>query len=606
LCGIFGAVLKEDRAAPIIHSALKRLEYRGYDSVGITTVSNKGLEIKKDRGSIEEVNLKLQLDEMDGGVGVGHTRWATHGIPSMENAHPHHSCKFDVAVVHNGIIENFLELRKELEGRNHLFRSRTDTEVIPHLVEEYLADGEDFVEAVRLATKRLEGSYAIAAISTAQPNVIVCVKKESPLVIGLGSSAKYCASDVSAFLPLTRKAIVLEEEDLAVLESDRVRLTNLKTGQELEREVLEITWSAEDATKAGYRHFMIKEIHEQPSAMRNVLRIQPIYYGLMASKIDKAKEVFLLACGTSYHACLAASYLFTKLAGLHTQPVIASEFTEQYGHTVDEHTVILAVSQSGETADTLEAVRAAKKMGASVLGITNVMGSTLTRLSEVYIGQNSGPEVGVAATKTFTSQVSVLTNLALVLAEKRKSLSEKELTKLNRSLRDVPTAMEKALLTEPRVRELVKKYKDRSSFCFLARGINVTTALESRLKLLELSYIPSLSYPAGESKHGFIAVVEPQYPIIFIAPKDETHHKIVGNIMEMRARNASVLGVIEEDDDKLKEILDDAIEIPVSIASLLTPLVYVIPLQLFAYWMAVERGCDPDKPRNLAKSVTVE
>jgi glucosamine--fructose-6-phosphate aminotransferase (isomerizing) len=606
LCGIFGAVLKEDRAAPLIHSALKRLEYRGYDSVGIATVSNKGLEIKKDRGSIEEVNLKLQLDEMDGSVGVGHTRWATHGMPSMENAHPHYSCKLDVAVVHNGIIENFLELRKELEGRNHVFRSRTDTEVIPHLVEEYLADGEDFVEAVRLAAKRLEGSYAIAAISTAQPNVIVCVKKESPLVIGLGSSAKYCASDVSAFLPLTRKAIVLEEEDLAVLESDRVRLTNLKTGQELEREVLEITWSAEDATKAGYRHFMIKEIHEQPSAMRNVLRIQPIYYGLMASKIDKAKQVFLLACGTSYHACLAASYLFIKLAGLHTQPVIASEFTEQYGHTVDEHSVILAVSQSGETADTLEAVRVAKKMGASILGITNVMGSTLTRLSEVYIGQNSGPEVGVAATKTFTSQVSVLTNLALVLAEKRKALSDKELMKLKTSFWDVPTAMEKALLTEPKVRELAKKYKDRSSFCFLARGINVTTALESRLKLLELSYIPSLSYPAGESKHGFIAVVEPQYPIIFIAPKDETHHKIVGNIMEMRARNASVIGVIEGDDDKLRELLDDTIEIPVSIMSILTPLVYVIPLQLFAYWMAVEKGCNPDKPRNLAKSVTVE
>ncbi len=606
MCGIFGVVLKEDRAAPIIHSALKRLEYRGYDSVGISTVSNKGLETKKDRGSIEEVNLKLQLDEMDGSVGVGHTRWATHGMPSMENAHPHYSCKFDVAVVHNGIIENFLELRKELEGRNHVFRSRTDTEVIPHLVEEYLADGEDFVEAVRLAAKRLEGSYAIAAISTAQPDVIVCVKKESPLVIGLGSSAKYCASDISAFLPLTRRAIVLEEEDLAVLESDRVRLTNLKTGQELEREVLEITWSAEDATKAGYRHFMIKEIHEQPSAIRNVLRIQPIYYGLMASKLDKAKQVFLLACGTSYHACLAASYLFTKLAGLRTQPVIASEFTEQYGHTVDEHSVILAVSQSGETADTLEAVRVAKKMGASILGITNVMASTLTRLSEVYIGQNSGPEVGVAATKTFTSQVSVLTNLALVLAEKRKTLSDEELAKLKRSLRDVPTAMEKALLTEPRVRELAKKYKDRLSFCFLARGINVTTALESRLKLLELTYIPSLSYPAGESKHGFIAVVEPQYPIIFIAPKDATHHKIIGNIMEMKARNASVIGVIDGDDDKLREILDDTIEIPVSIMSLLTPLVYVIPLQLFAYWMAVERGCDPDKPRNLAKSVTVE
>jgi len=606
LCGIFGAVLRTGDAAPVVHRALERLEYRGYDSVGIATISKGGLEVKKDRGSIRDVDLRLHLNEMDGSVGVGHTRWATHGMPSLENAHPHLSCKGDVAVVHNGIIENFLELRRELEGRNHIFRSRTDTEVISHLVEEYLADGEDFAESVRLATRRLEGSFAIAAISTARPGSIVCVKKESPLVIGLGSSSNYCASDVSAFLPLTRKALFLEEEDLAVLESDQTQLINFRTGQELEREVVDITWSPEDATRSGYKHFMLKEIHEQPPAIRNVLRIQPIYYDLMASKLEKAEQVFLLACGTSYHSCLAASYLFTRLAKIRTQPVIASEFIEQYGHTIDKRSVVLAVSQSGETADTLEAVRFAKSAEASVLGITNVMGSTLTRLSEVYIGQNSGPEIGVAATKTFTSQVSVLTRLALVLAEKRRTISEDEMAKLKDGLLGIPAAMEEVLSVGPQVRELARKYRDRSSFCFLARGINVTTALEARLKLLELSYIPSLAYPAGESKHGFIAVVEPRYPVIFVAPRDETYHKTVGNVMEMKARNASTIGVIESGDEKLKELLDDFIEIPVRVIDLLTPVIYVIPLQLFAYWMAVERGCDPDRPRNLAKSVTVE
>lgn len=606
MCGIFGAVLKTGDAAPIIRQALERLEYRGYDSVGLATVSKEGLEVRKDRGSIKDVNFRLHLDEMNGSVGVGHTRWATHGMPSVENAHPHLSCRGDVAIVHNGIIENFLELRRELEGRNHIFRSRTDTEVIPHLVEEHLADGEDFAESVRLAARQLEGSYAIAAISTAKPTSIVCVKKESPLVVGLGNLSNYCASDVSAFLPLTRKAVFLEEEDLAILGSDQTRLINFRTGQELKHDIVDITWSPDDATRGGYKHFMLKEIHEQPPAIRNVLRIQPIYYDLMASKLDKADQVFLLACGTSYHACLAASYLFTRLAKIRTNPVIASEFIEQYGHTIDRGSTVLAVSQSGETADTLEAVRFAKNMGASVLGITNVMGSTLTRVSEVYIGQNSGPEVGVAATKTFTSQVSVLARLALVLAGNRGVVSDDEIAKLKHGLLEVPAAIEKVLSVEQYVRELAHKYRDRSSFCFLARGINVTTALEARLKLLELSYIPSLAYPAGESKHGFIAVVEPRYPVIFMAPRDETYQKTIGNIMEMKARNASTIGLIESGDEKLRELLDDFIEIPVRIAPLLTPLIYVIPMQLFAYWMAVERGCDPDRPRNLAKSVTVE
>ncbi|MEM3381571.1 MAG: glutamine--fructose-6-phosphate transaminase (isomerizing) [Candidatus Bathyarchaeia archaeon] len=606
MCGIFGVVLREGRAAPLIRKSLELLEYRGYDSVGLATISAGKLEVRKDKGLLKDVDSKLNFESMDGNIGIGHTRWATHGAPSMENAHPQTGCDCEVAVVHNGIIENFLELRRYLEGRGHIFKSRTDTEVIPHLIEDHLSEGEDFIEAVRMAAKRLSGSYAIAAISTHSPNMIVCVRKESPLVIGLGDSSNFCSSDVSAFLYLTKKAIFLEEDSLAVLEPDRVQIINFKTGEELEQNITMISWSPVDASKGGYAHFMLKEIHEQPYAVKNALRIQRIYYDLIASKMEGAKRIFLIACGTSYHACLAASYLFTRVAGLHTEPVVASEFVDRYGRIIGEETLVFAVSQSGETADTLEAVRYAKARGAPIVSLTNVMGSTLTRLSDVYIGQNSGPEVSVAATKTFTSQVSIMTRLALVLAERVGSISEDELSRLKNSLLQIPESMEKVLLSESEVRRLAYKYADRGSFCFLARGINVTTAMEARLKLLELSYIPSLAYPAGESKHGFIAVVEPDYPTIFIAPKDETRQKIVGNIMEMKARGASTIGVIDSTDDELKSLLDDYIQMPITVDGLLTPILYIIPLQLFAYYVSVERGCDPDRPRNLAKSVTVE
>jgi glucosamine--fructose-6-phosphate aminotransferase (isomerizing) len=606
LCGIFGTTLHKGNAAPLIHQALERLEYRGYDSVGLATIHENKLNVKKDQGSIKNVDSRLNFNEMCGKIGVGHTRWATHGIPSFENAHPHVDCKKNVAIVHNGIIGNFLELKSELERKGHIFNSRTDTEVIPHLIEENLMIGEDFIESVRLVAKKLKGSYSIAAISTLSPELLICVKKESPLVIGIGKNANFCASDVSAFLPLTKKALFLDEDELAIVKSDKIEVMNFRTAKDIQHDISEITWSAEDASKSGYKHFMIKEIHEQPLAVSNALRIQNIYYDLIASKLHKAEHVYLLGCGTSYHACLAASYLFTKLATLQAKPSVSSEFIEQYGHAINEKSVVLAVSQSGETADTLEAVRFAKKKGASIIGITNVMGSSITRLSEVYIGQNSGPEIGVAATKTFTAQLSVLTMLALVLAKEKRSIPTNELEVMKKMLLDVPKAIKKTLSTETKIRKLVQRYKDKSSFCFLGRGINVTTALEARLKLLELSYIPSLAYPAGESKHGFIAVVEKGYPIIFIAPKDGTYDKILGNIMEMKARKASTIGIIQAGDEKLKQLLDDYVEIKDGSMDFLSPLTYIVPLQLFAYWMAVERKYDPDKPRNLAKSVTVE
>jgi len=599
-------VLKNGTVGPILYDSLKRLEYRGYDSVGEAAINGGRIVVKKDRGKIDEVERTLHISDLTGVIGIGHTRWATHGAPSKENAHPHTDCKGQVAVVHNGIIENFMLLRQELEAVGHEFKSRTDTEVVAHLVEENLKSGMGFVEAVRSAANRLTGAYALAFICSLEPDKVVAVRRESPLVIGTGTDGNYCASDVPAFLSRTKLAIHLEENEMAVLTADHVKLYKVDTGEEISREPFKVDWSVETALKTGYPHFMLKEIHEQPLSVRNALRTHPIYLELMASAINRAKKVFLLACGTSYHACLAAAYAFSNLAKVEVTPVVASEFIDGYGALVDSDTVVLAVSQSGETIDTLSAVRGAKDRGATVLGISNVMGSTLTRLSDVYIGQNSGPEMGVAATKTFTAQVSILAKLALALAKKREVIPQSQSELLENGFNQLPDWISTFLSTQERhVKRIAEKYLDRRSFCFLGRGMSVATALEGRLKLLELSYLPAIAYPAGESKHGFISVVEDGYPVIFVAPKDEVYSKIIGNVMEMKARGAKVIGVIDEEDGEISTLSDEKITLPPGIPSLLTPIVYILPLQLFAYYVAVGKGYDPDFPRNLAKSVTV-
>ena len=599
-------VLKNGNVGPILYDSLKRLEYRGYDSVGEAAINGGGIVVKKDKGKIDEVEQTLHISDLTGVVGIGHTRWATHGAPSKENAHPHTDCKGQVAVVHNGIIENFMTLRQELEAVGHEFKSRTDTEVVAHLVEENLKSGMGFVEAVRSAANRLTGAYALAFICSLEPDKVVAVRRESPLVIGTGTDGNYCASDVPAFLSRTKLAIHLEENEMAVLTADHVNLYKVDTGEEISREPFKVDWSVETALKTGYPHFMLKEIHEQPLSVRNALRTHPIYLELMASAINRAKKVFLLACGTSYHACLAAAYAFSNLAKVEVTPVVASEFIDGFGALVDSDTVVLAVSQSGETTDTLSAVRGAKDRGATVLGISNVMGSTLTRLSDVYIGQNSGPEMGVAATKTFTAQVSILAKLALALAKKREVIPKSQSELLENGFNQLPDWISTFLSTQERhVKRIAEKYLDRRSFCFLGRGISVATALEGRLKLLELSYLPAIAYPAGESKHGFISVVEDGYPVIFVAPKDEVYSKIIGNVMEMKARGAKVIGVIDEEDGEISTLSDEKITLPPGIPSPLTPIVYILPLQLFAYYVAVGKGYDPDFPRNLAKSVTV-
>ncbi len=579
MCGIFGCVLKDGDVAPIIHAALKRLEYRGYDSVGEVVVQGKRLVIKKDEGRIDEVHALHNLDALPGRIGVGHTRWATHGAPSQKNAHPHTDCKGQIAVVHNGIIENFLELRRELEELGHAFRSKTDTEVISHLIEEGLREGSSLSEAVRGAVMRLDGSYAIAVVSVKEPDKIVCARRESPLVLGVADDALYCASDIPAFLPLTNKVVLVNDGELVVLGDEGYEIRKIADWSMVSREPEVIDWTPEMAEKQGYTHFMLKEIHEQPLCLRNTLRLQEQYLELMTTFLDRAGEVFLVACGTSYHACLAASYMFSKLAMLSTHPVIASEFVEQHGRAVNIDSTILAVSQSGETADTLAAVERARQRAATILGLTNTIDSTLTRVSRVYVCQQSGPEIGVAATKTFTSQLSVLSQLALRLAKKRGKISHEEIEDLEEKLEQIPEIVESIIQSrEEDVKRLARKYRDKECFFFLGRGVSSASALEGRLKLLEIAYAPSIAYPAGESKHGPISLIESGFPVIFICPKDGTRKTIIGNIMEMKARGASIIAIVEEGDEEIKGLADDYIEIMKGLPEILSPIPYMISM----------------------------
>src|SRR5216117_21744 len=608
MCGIFGCILHDgSQAAPLIHAALKRLEYRGYDSVGEVAVDGDKLVIKKDMGRLETVHAKYNLDDLPGPVGVGHTRWATHGRPVYENSHPLVDCKSRIAVVHNGIIQNYLDIKGELVAKGHRFQSRTDTEVVPHLVEDYLSQGLSLEEAFRKTINRLEGAYSIVLTSVEKPKTILCARQESPLVLGLGDGEYYCASDIAAFLPLTRKALILEEGEMAVLDPNGIKILKAKNGVAVKRDPITITWDPESAKKQGFRHFMLKEIHEQVHTIRDAMRTHEIYYDLLASKLMQAEKVFIVACGTSYHAGLVGGQALMKLAGINARVVVASEFSEEALDLVGPKSVILAISQSGETMDTLNAVRDAKAKGATILSVLNVLGSTLMRLSTVYIDQNAGPEIGVASTKAFTSQIAVLLRLAATVGRRKGEVSAKEITELEAELHRVPALIQSVLNTKiDDIRRIAEECDAASSICFLGRGVNVPTALEGRLKLLELSYVPAIAYPAGESKHGFIALIEEGFPVIFVAPNDETHRRIIGNIMEMKARGARIISIIEEGDEEVRNLSDRVIEISESLPSLVTPLVYVVPLQLLAYYLSVIKGHDPDYPRNLAKSVTVE
>jgi glucosamine--fructose-6-phosphate aminotransferase (isomerizing) len=606
MCGIIGVVQERGEVASFLHQALKRLEYRGYDSVGVTTISGGRIYVKKDKGKIEEVHQRLNLDDMPGSIGIGHTRWATHGIPSMFNSHPHFDCSGNIAVVHNGVIDNFMELRKELADRGHKFESETDTEVIPHMIEDYIKDGLSLEDALREVTKRIEGTYAVVAMSTSEPDKIVCTRDGNPLVIGQREGASYVSSDIPAFLPMTNDMILLLDGEIASLTSEGIRIEKLDSPGVVEREVIKISWTADQAQKSGYPHFMLKEIHEQPEAIRNTLRLRPEVIEKAAEIINTSANVYMLAMGTSGHAAISGRHMFASLAGVLPTFELASDFPDTVCDALTKKDCIIAITQSGETTDTISAIKYAKKFGVKVVAITNVVGSSVTRLADHTIITQAGPEIGVAATKTFMVQLTSLALIALALGRLSGYKKEDFLLKKRESLDSLPDLISEVISrNEEPARRLAQELYDRPSLLFLGRGISIATAEEGALKLKEIAYNHAEAYSAGESKHGPIALVQQGYPVIFVAPNDETRNRLVGNIMEMKARRAQIVAVVEKGDEELESLSDEVFVIPLGVEPEFSTMAYIVPLQLFSYYMALRKGYDPDKPRNLAKSVTV-
>ncbi len=606
MCGIIGVVQKRGQVAPFLHQALKRLEYRGYDSVGITTIANGELHTKKDEGKIDEVHKRLDLDNLPGDIGIGHTRWATHGIPSLFNAHPHFDCSGSIAVVHNGVIDNFLELRQYLKDRGHSFESDTDTEVIPHLIEDAIRQGVDLEQALVEVTKRIEGTYAIVAMHVKEPNKIVCTRNGNPLVIGRKEGASYVSSDIPAFLPMTKDMILLLDGEIAVLETDGVEIRELESGETVRRDTIEISWTADQAQKGGYPHFMLKEIHEQPDAIRSTLHIRREMIDGAAQIIADAKHVFLLAMGTSGHAAMAGRHMLASISGVLSTFEIASDFEDTVYESISDNTCVIAITQSGETTDTISAVKYAKAHGARVVAVTNVLGSSITRIADHTVLTQAGPEIGVAATKTFMVQLTALAQISLSTAGIRQVVSEESLQRLEKALKELPNTVSEVITrNEEMARRLASIYYQKPSFLFLGRGISIATAFEGALKLKEIAYNHAEGYSAGESKHGPIALVEKGFPVVFVAPRDDTRSRLIGNIMEMKARGADIIAVIEKGDTEIGGLADYVFEIPPGVPSQFSVMPYVVPLQIFSYYMARKKGYDPDRPRNLAKSVTV-
>lgn len=600
MCGIVGYVGAR-RAAPLLLDALKRLEYRGYDSAGIATVFKK-LHVKKDKGKIHEIDRKLKLADLPGNMGIAHTRWATHGKPSRANAHPHLDSFGKVAVVHNGIIENYIELRQFLRRHGHRFVSETDTEVIPNLIAYFMRQGKNLERSIRETTKRLKGSYALAVACVEEPDKIIVVRKESPLILGIGNGEMFLASDIPAVLSHTKRILVLENDEMAVLTPAKITIKRITSGAIVKRRPMMVTWTAEMAEKMGYPHFTLKEIFQQPEAVRDTLRAAPAELEKLVKLLLKAKRIYIVACGTSYHAALVGKYALAKLADMSVEAVISSEFQESC--RVDGKTVILAITQSGETADTLKAVRVAKAGGAKVACLTNVVGSSITRESNIVCHIYAGPEVSVVATKTFAAQVSYLLLLAIHLARER-GLTKSKVDELITRLRGISDALRVVLrAVEPKVKKLARQYRNAQHIYLIGRGIGYPLVMEGALKLKEISYIHSEAMPSGELKHGTLALIDEGTPVVAAVPPGESRARMVGNIEEVKARGATVIAIAEEGDD-VKEHVDEFIPIPPT-EELFSSLLYIIPLQLLAYHITVELGQDPDRPRSLAKSVTVE
>ncbi len=613
MCGIVGYVGSR-RVVPVILEGLKRLEYRGYDSAGIVYLENEDLVKFRCQGKL--ANLEAIIDEAyisRSHIGLGHTRWATHGAPTTDNAHPHSDCTGKLVIVHNGIIENYHSLREDLKAKGHVFTSETDTEVLAHLIESFLVD--DLVSAVRQALEQVEGSYAIGVLWAGMPDTLVAARNQSPLVLGMHDEiGSFMASDIPALLPYTNRVVFLEDGDLAVVNAKGHTIIALDSGEEIVRNETIIDWNAAMAEKAGYRHFMLKEIFEQPQSIMNTVsgRINPETgevtipeINLSDSAIGDIERIFLVACGTSWHAALVAKYWIEKWAKIPVEVDIASEFRYR-NLLVNDKVLTIAISQSGETADTLAGIRLAKELGSKVVTICNVVGSTMTREADGTIYTHAGPEIGVASTKAFTAQLSALFLFALYLAERKQTVDADRRTELAKALIDIGPIIEKELpVIQEQIATLIESFYDCRDFLFIGRGLNFPIALEGALKLKEISYIHAEGYAAGELKHGPIALIDKEMPILSIVPKDAVYQKVISNVEEIKARQGRLILIGSRGDTQLSTLTDDVIYLPV-IEEELNPILYTIPAQLLSYEIAARRGCDVDQPRNLAKSVTVE
>ncbi|WP_294658084.1 glutamine--fructose-6-phosphate transaminase (isomerizing) [uncultured Fusobacterium sp.] len=608
MCGIIGYVGDEQRAMEVILDGLSKLEYRGYDSAGLAIIENGKIFIEKKSGKLENLRNALKGKEESAYVGIGHTRWATHGNPTDENSHPHFSSDRKVAVVHNGIIENYLELKEELTKEGYIFTSQTDSEVVAHLFSKHY-DG-DMLSTLRKVTERIRGSYALGIIERENPDRLVCVRKESPLIIGLGKGKNFIASDVPAILKYTREVIFLDNSEMAIVEKDRVSVYDSQ-GKKLEKAISKIEWDMEQANKGGYPHFMLKEIEEQPEVIEKTLDVYmntngKVDFSSSLKKLDlsKIKEIYIVACGTAYHAGLQGAYFFKKISGIKTEVDIASEF--RYSDPfIDESTLAIFISQSGETLDTLMAMKMAKEKGATTLAITNVLGSTISREADMVIYTLAGPEISVASTKAYTAQVTLFYLLALYFGEKKMLIDGNKYESYLDTIHMLSDQVKKVIDKKEQIRAIANKIKDKRNGFFIGRGIDDKCGREGSLKMKEITYIHTEAFSAGELKHGTIALIEEGTMVVAIATQEDMIEKIISNIKEVKARGAYVIALTKEKYKNVADISDEIILID-DVEDILAPTVANISLQLLAYYTAVEKGLDVDKPRNLAKSVTVE
>lgn len=610
MCGIIGYLGKKN-AIPILINGLKRLEYRGYDSAGISFLNDGELGVRRCAGKIRDLETSIKKEKIKSIIGIGHTRWATHGRPSEENAHPHRAG--GIVVVHNGIIENYYELREALKKKGHKFTSETDTEVICHLILSYSNNGRSIEEATKKALQHVEGAYAIGVICESAPDRIIAVKKDSPLVLGLGSDEYFLASDIPAFLKYTRDVIILDNYEMAVITKNGISITDIQKNRVVTRKPSQISWSPTMAEKGGYRHFMLKEIFEQPRAIADTIRgrfsiekaeVNLDEFSLKESQLKNLKKIFLVACGTSWHAALIGKYMLEEMARIPCEVDIASEFRYR-NPIVPRGSLMIVITQSGETADTLAAQKEAKRLGAKVMTICNVVGSTSSREADSVCYTHSGPEIGVASTKAFTTQLTALYLISIAVAKARGTVTHKEIKSLFNELLQLPEKVEKALQCNNEILKIARKFHRVRDFLYLGRGINYPIALEGALKLKEISYIHAEGYPAGEMKHGPIALIDNEMPVLAIAPNDNVLEKILSNMEEVKSRGGQVIAVATEGNVKVPNRASHVVLMPET-NYYLSPVIFSIPLHLLAYHVAVLRKCNVDQPRNLAKSVTVE